>query len=1173
MVAANQPVSSSSQATTAPNPSSFDDDKAATGDTTDTHRKSSVDKHRVRAVNETGEGSSNSNEAAERSQNEQQKQVEDSRQTKRNRKRWVRQLLLQEHIEQFVLLDGLLPHLWKRDGRPSRRRKSRANVLAYLENDDRRVVSLALEPATTTTTTTQRNNNKNNNNDDNNPMVLGMMMSPLYRDQDDDATGLTMDTLFEGMVLQVDDSTNAFYQSFQEQLEIPICRDMDTTSSVLYAIDTYQLLEPLHKELGLTSKHAIDFAYTPVEFSEVSPPPIIRNQQHHSSLEDNHHSQNALVNEQSQYNNKGPTSGRPWWKWWFPRGGNNRNSFWKGPDEKYKMSETAFAGGSHGEVWRGRRLCRDEDARSEDDNDETCRQNPGLIFKRLKVEHGYRLLEAGLREVYVGKRLAEDPLAAGLFTTYVNHFFREVPKRSTTATPWSEGENDLELWIVFQDAGPSMRSYLYSPVSNGDFVLYQHSYLWTKLRQNAAAQGKKEDNSKSVAMILDNYQDEEMLDSEATINGKNVMKEVLRQLLTCVAFLHERGIVHRDIKPSNFMCKTNLDLDTLRVRGGGGDEDLQIHCSLGDFSSVYDSYTDSNLYTHGPTTSEVTIEYAPPETVLGSQWKSFSKQKPQSYDSWSIGVLALELLLGTPNVFSVDQRTTALLTNKMQNKGASEKETRRALYLAALSQFCIYMPASAGSQKSSLSWPLRQGDPLYKIAMVKESCTLRDFHQALRARDPLGLGFDRSTDQLLQLIWQLLAWDPLERISAADALQHPYFTNITNDSEPGDHNAVESQMLDPRLDFNLRDSVDEFACPKCGRVFSDWKSCHQHANARKHAKFCSYDKSKLPSSVNAHSMLPAHPNSGYFDIQGRRPTIEDFHSIHLLPSSQFYGVFDGHTGNLASKFVASALYEQLTDRLSDLDIAVRNSTVGWKESVESNVTEVLSDLHQKFLNAVNRTGHGAMDKSGTTVTAVYVTDEAVIIASLGDSRAILSSASAVSPVYLELKAGSKRQKRTSDPMGMEMSAIQLTKDHVASDPEESAMVRDLGGSVSIVNGLARVNGVLAITRSIGDAPFATVLSRTPNVVSFTRAEIRNMCGSRNSRKEVPCFIVLASDGLWDMVSNQEAIDMVAHTVASYQSNSTNHDGGAFQEASKVLTLEAYVRGSTDNIGVCVISLN
>ena len=474
----------------------------------------------------------NDDKAVEAPPTDYQKQVEDTRQGKRNWKRWVRQLLLQEHIEQFVLLDGLLSHVWrKRNGRPYRR-KSRANVLAYLENDDRRVFSFAMPSK----------ENNNNHNPARNGMgdpasALGMMC------HNDEEKGLVDNRVFEGMILQVDYNTRgqeSFYQNFQEKLELPTCRDLESASTALYAIDTYQLTEPLHLELGLTSKHAIDFAYTPVSFLGRS-----RHQ---------HDPKTALVDERTQSTSRRPS----WWKWWFPRAA--RNTFWKAPDEEYKLSETAFAGGSHGEVWRGRRLCRDENRHNHDPFQESHDEDQNLIFKRLKVEHGYRLLEAGLREVYLGKLLAEDPSADGLFTTYVNHFFREVPKRSTTASPWTEGDNDLELWIVFKDAGPSMRSYLYSPVSTGDFVVYQHSYLWTKLRQNAAANGKKDGNNKSVAMVFDSYEDDDstgMLNSgkakrsNSTINGKNVMKEVLRQVLTSAAFLHDHGIVHRDIKPSN----------------------------------------------------------------------------------------------------------------------------------------------------------------------------------------------------------------------------------------------------------------------------------------------------------------------------------------------------------------------------------------------------------------------------------------------------------------------------------------------------------------------------------------------------------------------------------------------------------------------------------------------
>ena len=184
-----------------------------------------------------------------------------------------------------------------------------------------------------------------------------------------------------------------------------------------------------------------------------------------------------------------------------------------------------------------------------------------------------------------------------------------------------------------------------------------------------------------------------------------------------------------------------------RARNKFDDVSNGINCVLGDFSSAWDDFSSENFYSNGPSAAEQTNEYAPPEVLFGEEWAPFDKAKPESYDSWSIGVVILELLLGTPNVFSVDQRTTTLLTNKMSKEGASEEDIERALYLAALSQFCIYVPTN----ESDKSWPLRKGDPLFKASIVKTTCTIHDFHSALRARDPLGLGFDNSIDPLLQL--------------------------------------------------------------------------------------------------------------------------------------------------------------------------------------------------------------------------------------------------------------------------------------------------------------------------------------------------------------------------------------------------------------------------------------
>jgi serine/threonine protein phosphatase PrpC len=491
----------------------------------------------------------------------------------------------------------------------------------------------------------------------------------------------------------------------------------------------------------------------------------------------------------------------------------------------------------------------------------------------------------------------------------------------------------------------------------------------------------------------------------------------------------------------------------------------------------------------------------------------------------------------------------------MQMRGASQDEIQRALYLAALSQFCIYVPTTAPVK----SWPLRAGDPLFNAAMVKQSCTIKDFHHALRARDPLGIGFDSRDDPLLHLIWKLLTWDPLERMTAVEALQHPYFTVIDLDDTcsemtVGNHNALESLALDPRMDIR-NDETAEFTCPKCGRTFEDWQSCQKHVTSRKHAKFCMYDRRTLPTCLNAHSMLPAHPNSGYCDIQGRRRTIEDFHSIQLHPKHQFYGIFDGHTGNLASKYAAATAYKEISKRLAGLDMNGED-TDEWKKDVQLNLTDAFSTIHYSFLKAVAFSPVGVMDQSGTTATIVYVTDEAVVVASVGDSRAILSS----------------KERREGD--SITMTALQLTPDHVASDPGEKSLVEQRGGVVTS-GGLPRVNGTLAITRSLGDARLSPWLSREPHVVTMSRRDMLIECGQHFDSDGLPCFIVLASDGLWDVVNNQEAVDMVAQVVQAHDERHgiSWEDGGAFQEAAEVLTQEAYVRGSTDNIGVCVIALD
>jgi serine/threonine protein phosphatase PrpC len=150
--------------------------------------------------------------------------------------------------------------------------------------------------------------------------------------------------------------------------------------------------------------------------------------------------------------------------------------------------------------------------------------------------------------------------------------------------------------------------------------------------------------------------------------------------------------------------------------------------------------------------------------------------------------------------------------------------------------------------------------------------------------------------------------------------------------------------------------------------------------------------------------------------------------------------------------------------------------------------------------------------------------------------------------------------------GDDITAIQLTVDHIASSVAEQKEIIDRGGFISQSGGIDRVNGSLAVSRSLGDIKLASFLSQTPHILALTKKEALEQCGNSMVTTGVPCFIILASDGLWDVMSNQEAVDL------AWQVINENKSGTAYQEAAAVLTQEAYVRGSSDNIGVCVLAI-
>lgn len=119
-------------------------------------------------------------------------------------------------------------------------------------------------------------------------------------------------------------------------------------------------------------------------------------------------------------------------------------------------------------------------------------------------------------------------------------------------------------------------------------------------------------------------------------------------------------------------------------------------------------------------------------------------------------------------------------------------------------------------------------------------------------------------------------------------------------------------------------------------------------------------------------------------------------------------------------------------------------------------------------------------------------------------------------------------------------AIRLSYDHKGSDVNESNRVMQAGGLIM----KNRVNGVLAITRSLGDSYLKNLIIGRPYT---TAIEV-------NENDE---FLILACDGLWDIVSDQEAVDLIRDELDP-------------NKQSKILVDHAMKNLSTDNITVMVI---
>lgn len=118
-------------------------------------------------------------------------------------------------------------------------------------------------------------------------------------------------------------------------------------------------------------------------------------------------------------------------------------------------------------------------------------------------------------------------------------------------------------------------------------------------------------------------------------------------------------------------------------------------------------------------------------------------------------------------------------------------------------------------------------------------------------------------------------------------------------------------------------------------------------------------------------------------------------------------------------------------------------------------------------------------------------------------------------------------------------------------------VQDAGGQVLFFNG-ARVMGLLAMSRAIGDRSLRPFVIPDPEVTII-------------SRRPEDQLLILASDGLWDVVNNQEACTLAMRCMQKARDKGACETNAARLTAT-VLARAAIDRGSRDNITVVVVDL-
>jgi len=239
----------------------------------------------------------------------------------------------------------------------------------------------------------------------------------------------------------------------------------------------------------------------------------------------------------------------------------------------------------------------------------------------------------------------------------------------------------------------------------------------------------------------------------------------------------------------------------------------------------------------------------------------------------------------------------------------------------------------------------------------------------------------------------------------------------------------------------------------------------------------------------------ANLSIGISEMQGWRTEMEDSHIVTKMPSLPdhiLFGVFDGHGGHGAAEYAAKHLVSVIES------IPEYKAYVASEDKDPNALGNAMSSAFLKLDRQLHEHQHGTNggDISGCTSVTCMLTPQHFVCANAGDSRCVLGRD----------------------------TVIPLSQDHKPDKAIEEQRILKAGGSVQ----WKRVDGDLAVSRAFGDFEYKKrndLSQMEQKVTCFPDITIVQ----RTDKDEV---LILACDGLWDVMTSPAAVDYVREIVQS-----------------------------------------